>query len=434
MPSRRDSSAEGNAVVARRLLVLSLMVALFGTIPFVPFAFSVGLVQPGSRAAFLGLGVLLLYCAARLSGASMTAPLRLFPPVLAVFLMWCAMTIAWSVDREASALRIIESALTLGYLQIAVFVAAGLCRSPRDVAGVVAQSVFGAVIAGLLLNTVLFGTPIHFWVNPDVPDRPRLTFGHLHPLAAGDTLAIGLLAVTVSNWRLMFKAIVFVAMFALLLLTDSTGARLAVVGLAGLWALFTGQHPLRLPIRVTVLSLTAASLLLVVFLSPQLAGPLSEALAPDSRQVTLTGRVQIWSAILDNGLASTPLGYGFDAGPTVIGPLMGRAYHAHNQYLNILVELGAIGFLLFLMVIGALVYRMVRFGTAFPVMLGAYTLLLGFNNPGMFTKLPNMLAFMLALLLPVLFPRRRQQQERQAGRFRSAPWYRHRDISSAPAP
>lgn len=431
MSFRGDSGIERNAVVARRLLVLSLMVALLGTIPFVS---SEGFVQPGSRAALLGLGGGLLYLAGRLSGASITAPLRLFPPVLAVLLAWCAITIAWSVDREASALRITETLLTMGYLQIAVFVAAGVCRSPRDVAGVVAQAVFGAVIAGLLLNVVLFGTPLHYWINPDVPDRPRFTFGYLHPLAAGDTLAIGLLAVAVSNWRLMFKATVFAAMFALLLLTDSTGARLAVVGLAGLWALFTGQHPLRVPIRVSVLSLTAASLLLVMFLSPQFAGPLGEALAPDSRQVTLTGRVQIWSAILDNGLASTPLGYGFDAGPAVIGPLMGRAYHAHNQYLNILVELGAIGFMLFLMVIGALVYRLIRFGTAFPVMLGAYTLLLGFNNPGMFTKLPNMLAFMLALLLPVLFPRQRRQQERPAAHFQSAPWYRRRDISSAPAP
>lgn len=425
------SGEHRNSHLARRLLVFSLVVALFGTIPFVS---SMGFIQPGSRASFLGFSGVLLYISARLSGASMSAPLRLFPPVLAIFLMWCAVTIAWSADREASTLRIIETALTLGYLQIAVFVVAGVCRSSRDVAAVVAQAVFFAAIAGLLLNTVLFGTPFHYWINPDVPERPRFTFGYLHPLAAADTLAIGLLATVASNWRLMIKAFAFVIMFGLLALTDSTGARFAVVALAGIWALFSGRHPLRLPVRASLLALAAASLLLVMFLSPQFAGPLGEIVTPDARQVTLTGRVQIWGAILDNGLASTPLGYGFDAGPVVIGPLMGRAYHAHNQYLNVLVELGGIGFIVFLAVIGALLYRLIRFGTAFPIMLGVYTLLLGFNNPGMFTKLPNMLAFMLALLLPVLFPRLPRPTTPQAAHFQSAPWYRRRDISDAPWP
>jgi O-antigen ligase len=399
------------------LLCASLTFAIAGSIPFTAVD---GAMQPVTRTASLAAAFALLTVAARNSGLSVTAAWRYFPPPLAGFLLWCAFTVAWSVSPSVTALRISESILTFIYFQSFMFVMAFICTSMRECARVIAVAFVATAVIGLLVNAGMFGDPLHFWVNPDVPERPRFTFGYLHPLATGDILAIGILAATFSPWTLATRLAASAGLFGLLLLSDSTGARFAILAIVPVCLLLSGNSLTHHAWRILACG-AAGGLALLALVGmgaeiPSLGGTSAE----DARLLTLTGRVQIWNAIFTNGLASTPFGYGFEAARYVIGPLMGRSYHAHNLYLNVLVETGAIGMVLFCALLAAWLWRLVNYGTIFPWALLAYALLLSISNPGMFTKQSMMFVFMLSYFLPAFYPRQLHSEEPRSNRLRSA--------------
>lgn len=385
-------------------LSASLALAILGSIPV---SDGDGIQQPALRAVFLVLGFGSLVLAARRVGLSVTAPWRFFPIALMSFLLWCAASILWSVSATSTALRITETSFTFFYLQSFMFIAAMVCDDLKEFSKVVAISFVTAVLAGLAVNVIIFGTPFHYWFNPDVPERPRFTFGFLHPLATGDILAIGILAAVFSDWRLWLKCLIIAGLFALLQMSDSTGARFAILGIVPLVVLLHGDGQAWRWTKVFAASLSVAVAALVFFNYFYDAPIVANFDQQNARLLTLTGRVTIWNAIIDNGLASTGFGYGFDASRYMIGPLVGRSYHAHNQFLNILVELGAVGFALFAALVTSWIRRLIDNGSLFPVALCVYVLLLSINNPGVFTKFPIMLAFMISYSLPLFFPRQR---------------------------
>jgi O-antigen ligase len=361
--------------------------------------------QPALRAVFLVLAFGSLVLAARRAGLSVSATWRFFPTALLGFLLWCGASILWSVSGTSTALRITESSATFLYLQSFVFIAALVCDGSKEFARLVAISIVAAVLAGLMINAILFGTPMHYWFNPDVPERPRFTFGFLHPLATGDILAIGILAALFAEWQFWWKVLVVAGLSALLLLTDSTGARFAILGIVPLVILLNGDDQAWRWTKFLAASLAIAVGALVFinyFYDAPIVGKFDQQ---NERLLTLTGRVTLWKTIVDNGLATTGFGFGFDASRYMIGPLVGRAFHAHNQFLNTLVESGMVGLALFAVLVASWIWRLVKTGGLFPVALCVYVLLLSVDNPGIFTKFPIMLAFMMSYSLPLFFPR-----------------------------
>jgi O-antigen ligase len=398
--SQRELSAVGLWLTA------SLTMAVIGNIPV---SDGDGIQQPALRAIFLLMAFGSLVLAAQRVGLSVTAPWRFFPVVLAGFLLWCAASVLWSVSAISTALRITETSLTFLYLQSFVFVAAITCASSKELAKLIAISFSTAVVGGLAINVLIFGTPFHFWLNPDVPERPRFTFGFLHPLATGDILAICILATVFSDLRLWLKILIAMSAFVLLQTSDSTGARFAILGIVPLVLLLYGDSQswrwIKFFIACMLFAISALIFIGYFFDSPTMANFDQQ----NARLLTLTGRVTIWKAVINNGLAFTGFGYGFDASRYVIGPLVGKAYHAHNQFLNVLVELGIVGFAVFAALVVLWVWRLVKSGGLFSVALCVYVLLLSINNPGLFTKLPVMLVFMVSYYLPLFFPRQLHQ-------------------------
>jgi O-antigen ligase len=401
----------------RQLLCVSLFLAIAGAIPFTA---NEGLLQPITRAGFLAAASAVLALAAQQGHVSATAAWRYFPLPLAAYLAWCALSTLWSESPDTTVVRLAEALVTFLYFQSFIFVLALTVPSIRDCAGVIATASVAVAAFGLLVNSAMFGTPFHYWLNPDVPDRPRFTFGYLHPLAAGDVLAIGILCGAFASWRLLVKVLVGACLFQLLAMTDSTGARLAVLGMLPVILLLHDGHPMRSAQRILCASLVACLALFALINSgADVALPFA-ADESNARLFTLTGRTQIWTAIFENGLASTPFGYGFEAARYVIGPLMGRSYHAHNLYLNVLVETGVVGFLIFLALIVCWVWRLATHGSLLPILLAAYVLMLSMNNPGMFTKQTIMLLFLLSYWLPAFFPRQQLQAALPQAAARSA--------------
>jgi O-antigen ligase len=391
----------GNAATLQRYLCVSLFFAMAGSIPFTA---SEGFLQPFTRAGFMAVAFLLLVAAARGSGLSVTASWRLFPVPLGAYLLWCVCSVGWSLSPATSAIRIAEAAFTFLYLQSFVFMLGQTCKSIAGVAQIIAIAFLAVSVFGLAVNIILFHTPFYFWVNPDVPERPRFTFGYLHPLAAGDILALGVLGVAFAQWRVAAKLGLAGFLFILLTLSDSTAARICVLALLPVGYIVSGQDAWRQSWRIA--KVISAIILGVMVLIAVGKGQLFDLANPDnSRLFTLTGRVEIWKIILNNGLATTPFGYGFEAARYVITPLVGRSYHAHNLYLNVLVETGVIGFFIFLFIVIQWAWRILNHGEIFAWTLMTYVLVLGMDNPGMFTKQTIMFAFLLSYHLPLLYPR-----------------------------
>jgi O-antigen ligase len=396
-------------------MCLSLALAIAGNIPFVE---TDSLLQPMIRAVFMFFAFTILANTARAKGHGISGTWRYLPSTLLAFLAWCALSVLWSLSSHDTILRVMETSLTFLYLQSFVCVALVFYRTLDEVAGLLASAFLIAVIIGLLINLGLFGSPLHFWLNPDVPERPRFTFGFLHPLATGDILALGILTTVFSSWKNLTKLLVCLAFYVLLHFSDSTGARLAVLGLVPSILLLRGGNIGVISKRVFAACFVLVLTIIIIFSSDMLW--VTDIGQQSNRIYTLTGRVQIWNTIFDNGLASTATGYGFDASRYVIGPLVGKAYHAHNQFLNVLVELGLIGFSLYLTILASWVWRLVNYGTLFPAVLCIYTLLLSINNPGMFTKLPIMLAFMISYFTPLFFPRQLRDSIHRSKHFQNA--------------
>ena len=240
--------------VVQRLLCISLSFAMASAIPFTA---GEDLMQPVTRASFLALAFFTLLLACWRGGLSLTAPWRLFPLPLAAYLLWCLFSIGWSLDPAISALRITEGILTFLYFQSFVFIVGQACPSPKAVAQIVAFAIVAAAMFGLAVNVALFKTPLYFWVNPNVPERPRFTFGYLHPLAAGDILAMGIIATAFTSWKPILKIAAGAAFFGLLILTDSTAARLSVIALLPMAYIANGSDALRhrlAAIRAVILS------------------------------------------------------------------------------------------------------------------------------------------------------------------------------------
>ena len=403
-------SSSHSPVKMQRYLAISLFFAMAGSIPFTP---SEGVLQPFTRAAFMVVAYSVLVLAARSDRRSVTAPWRIFPVPLAAYLLWSMCSIGWSLNPANSAIRIAEAVLTFLYLQSFIFTIGQSCKSIAGIAQIIAVAFLGVSAFGLAVNVALFHTPLYFWVNPDVPERPRFTFGYLHPLAAGDILALGVLGAAFAPWRLVAKLCAAAFLFFLLTLSDSTAARFCVLALLPMAYIVGGQNAWHQSWRAA--SIAGAMAIGAAVLVALGKGQLADLTSPDNaRLFTLTGRVEIWKIILNNGLATTPFGYGFEAARYAITPLVGRSYHAHNLYLNVLVETGIIGFVIFLFIILQWFRRLLNHGEIFAWTLMAYVLALSMNNPGMFTKQTIMFAFLLSYHLPALYPRLLPKPSRQS--------------------
>jgi O-antigen ligase len=100
------------------------------------------------------------------------------------------------------------------------------------------------------------------------------------------------------------------------------------------------------------LSLCAVFLALIHFLTPSIPALLEFA----NRDSTLTGRTELWSALLPSAAKRPLLGYGFDAfwlgmkceSANILLTVGWPATHAHNGFLDLWLDLGGIGVALFL--------------------------------------------------------------------------------------
>lgn len=260
-----------------------------------------------------------------------------------LFFAWTLLSVVWAADPSLTARRLV------------LFVCLGLGAwaladrfTPRGVAAL--------ALAGPLLY-LLIGIYAEYGNGTLAFRTPGYRFaGTVHPNAQAINCAILFLSAfyftrTTKRGRWFFVGVLLFAAVMLYLTKSRTALASTVVAVVAYEALLlTG------PRRVAVLVGGAASVVAVFLLSSVLVPALQEQLTLGRTDVsedfgTLTGRWPLWTQLAGFVAERPALGYGYggfwnyDNSMEVIEEQGWPISHAHNAYLDTLLELGPVGFL-----------------------------------------------------------------------------------------
>lgn len=277
------------------------------------------------------------------------------PAVLVVVIGLTALSVLWS---EAAALTLRRSIGLTGTALISLVLAQRM--SPLELLAALRRAMLIVAVASLLLFAL--GDPRAIDMEHDTLRGVVATKNSL-----GAFMALGVLAASLSALldrsqirRCLTSAL---PMTAALALTDSTGAALtaAAVVLGTVVAALRPQPKGRIIVGLGVtMFLGLASIVLPQATTEQVAGAIGE-------DTTLTGRDAIWELALQAGSARPLLGYGYGAfwGATAAADdirerLQWRVPDAHNGFLDVWLELGLVGLICVLLLLGSILVSGVR--------------------------------------------------------------------------
>jgi O-antigen ligase len=303
-------------------------------------------------AAFAGL------CAAGLVAANPPyrfASLRFPATILAVLLLWGAASAMWSLDPERS--LILDMRLAgLFAAGLALAAAAGRVAAPRRLVAF--------PIAGIAIGLVLSGYDLlsDGGVSGLVSVRAFRPF-RLNQIAIGlGILALPVTALLVARRRVIAALIAAATMAGAVVLLEDAAAKAALLASLPIAALLYRWRASvsRIGAIVSVIGILTAPLTL-----PRLAQAPGLLAAADALKGSAGHRLLIWSFVGDR-IAERPLtGWGLDAARAIPGgkeevrPGMNRLpLHPHNAALQLWLELGAPGAVLFALFVGWLWLRL----------------------------------------------------------------------------
>jgi O-antigen ligase len=182
----------------------------------------------------------------------------------------------------------------------------------------------------------------------------RGIFLHKNALGGISALAVSLLLFSKpTTYRLVWR-VAQISAVACLLMAGSANALLgALFGIGTRFVLMNGKYKVPLIFAGIILGLASSVVL------PQIPGLVAESLGRDP---TFTGRTDIWMAALTLWSDSPLFGYGFNAAGTIVGPflksrLFDSAVDSHNGYIDVLLNTGAVGLIIFICMTGVSLSR-----------------------------------------------------------------------------
>lgn len=334
------------SVVVRRQVLLPILFTVALTGSFVDQL-------PGVQLLVYACAPLSLAVAALTPGHRLLT--RRFPAVVVAFLFWTVASVLWSADRGGTVRDLVDLA-TNAMLAIAaglVLTLDDLHRAVSRVARILLVATALALVVAPGWSTEPAGDGAPGWHGP---------FDHKNGLGAFLVLA----GITLYFDRRRRRAPWFVLIGVLLVGSQSSTA-LALLLLAGALVLWQrGLGSLRtLHQRSLYLGASVTSLALVTVVAVTRPDLFAAVLGRDP---TFTGRTDIWGAVIRQ-IAERPLtGHGWGGVwreaslPTLQIWREARfdAFYAHNGYLDVLLQIGAIGLALLLLVLLPALVRLWR--------------------------------------------------------------------------
>jgi O-antigen ligase/Flp pilus assembly protein TadD len=352
----------------------NVRVGVVGLVGLAPFVMVPSGFEPAQlpQAAFVQVGTLILAVLALWSGAGLVPPWRARPfgAPLVAFLAWGALSAAWAVNvREVVQTWSHWAACALLYV-----IVCSVFRRDELRPLVVAVFLAGVGVAGLGIVQHLFGVQ---WVPQAIP--PAATFMNKN-MAAGFVVGawpLGLALAATSRAAVPY-ALGSAVQLAYLFYTFTKSGWVAVAVQAVLLLLFAAfpRRARTVPPRAWLAPAAGAALLLVLVNVGPRGGPAAAwrsvretwagapVIGPDrplagmgdhDRDNSLRARRAIWTntaamvaedPLLGTGLGNHKVHYPAYARRWAIDPRFGRAAqldHVHNDYLQVLAELGLVG-------------------------------------------------------------------------------------------
>ncbi|WP_179187166.1 O-antigen ligase [Sphingomonas sp. TZW2008] len=260
--------------------------------------------------------------------------------------LWIGASILWSADPAISTRRAIAYA---GSLMIIVTLA--FATPPREVIRALVWITIGILIVTAILFFVDPTYAVHQAGQIGVAEhagRLRGTFSHKNEFArmvAAGFAVLLLFGRAVLPFRKLWFAMLALGV-ALLLLAGS--AKIVIAFPVALVAVWLVRVPIAPPYRFLVLVLLGGPLMLV-YASGMLDAAIEAVFGSLGRTAGMSGRDEIWAAAWHSIARHPVFGQGYYAGwaNEAQAEILGRKYislgHAHNGFLETLLDLGAIG-------------------------------------------------------------------------------------------
>lgn len=270
---------------------------------------------------------------------------------IVLFLIWCGLTIFWAIDPFIAFKRYFQYLITS-----LVFISVLLNFKDEKI-----------IIKSLtiILSIYLFVTLIIVLIIPQATDPNFNTWRGLHPTKnnLGQTASLCIIFFTYAYYNsqnlLEKSTMLFFAFIAIILLIGAfsmTNILLIFVFASVFFFLKVSQIFSKLGIGIKFLLLTLFFSLIIVLLvfiiSPDIYVSIFELLGKDP---TLTGRTEIWFLVLSASINDLILGVGFQSFwiPEHMITIELFKYwiptQAHNGYIDIILETGIVGLILFLL-------------------------------------------------------------------------------------
>lgn len=318
----------------------------------IPWEKSVWVPQVGSIAHFVGILAFAVGGVVALRGRPLRRPnaALLFATL---FVAWSAASWFWSLDPPATVRRM----RTFAELLAMFWLTWNSCRTPERQRHLMQAYVFGAVAA----SGVAFWRYLHhhqtYYLRYAASGFDPNDFGLV--LAISVPLALYLALREPRPLRWLYLAIVPIVMAAVLL--TASRASLLATFVAFTFAFFTWRAADR-TFRIVSLALMMALGLSLVRFAPAPQRNRVATIPTEIRTGTLHDRTRIWKTGLKVLKQHKVLGVGSGAYPEAVEPWLGKPmvagfqYVAHNTFLSVLVECGIVGFAIYGLLLGTLLF------------------------------------------------------------------------------